>query len=243
VSIIGNEIEGGIRINQNDSLVFQSGCLQSSQVQNNLDQELQQSASQIARAINSDFLSLNKANASNVANLTSQLATFVKNTAIQNCANTVFSQQAVQVNAEVVLGGIVINQTAYLNGVGQCIANQAANTKITDAFEQSINQSATAKTESFLAPFLTAFLVILGLIALFLFLPSFFRGRETAPPQQPQAGGEIGQIAAETGASPSQILQAFGTQSGGEAAGAAGEAAGAAGNLENIAGEAAEIAA
>lgn len=205
-----------VTINQKESLALKEGCLQSEAATTQLDQALQAAASQTASAI-SQQLQLSTAKSKNVIKINAQMASEVKNRFVQNCSNQASEQQVTNIQAEgAEIGTLIINQTEYINDLVSCSTQGNVNDALKNNLKTSISQEATAKVENFFTPFFIALVVIVGIIALFLFLPTIFRGRETETraPAAAAAGGESGimKLEEEVGAA------------GGAGAGAGGEA-------------------
>lgn len=201
-----------VNISQTESIVLKEGCLQSEAATSQLDAALQAAASQTANAL-SQQLELSTAKSKNVIKINAQIATEIKNKFVQDCANTVKTTAIQNVNAEnATIGTLVIDQNSYINDLVSCSTSGKINETLKSNLEATISQEATAKVESFFAPFLIALAMIIGIIALFLFLPAIFRGRRSASPAPEKKEGGLEELllaeagensSTETGASTS----------------------------------------
>lgn len=188
VNLSGAKV-GEVIINQDESLILKEGCLQSEDATSKLDQALQAAASQTANAISQQY-QLSTSKSKNVIKINAQMATEIKNRFVQNCSVKSSDQQRTNVNArDAQIGTLIINQKEYIDDLVSCSTDGQINIDLKANLTSTISQEATAKVENFLTPVLIAIVVIVGIIALFLFLPAIFRGRETKAPAAAAAGG------------------------------------------------------
>lgn len=171
-----DKIQGSINISAENSLVLKEGCLQSEQASTQLDTALQATAAQTAQTIAQQF-SLDSAKAKNIIDINAKIASEIKNNFVQVCANQVSQdiRQSVNLSETEVAGSITLNAKNYQEAMVKCSATGTSINNLKQQLELQINQSAIAKVESFFLPFFIALMVIIGVIALFLFLPSFFK--------------------------------------------------------------------
>lgn len=171
-----DKIQGSINISAENSLVLKEGCLQSEQASTQLDAALQATAAQTAQTIAQQF-SLDSAKAKNIIDINAKIASEIKNNFVQVCANQVSQdiRQSVNLSDTEVAGSITLNAKNYQEAMVKCSATGTSINNLKQQLELQINQSAIAKVESFFLPFFIALMVIIGVIALFLFLPSFFK--------------------------------------------------------------------
>jgi len=166
-------------INQNESIVLKVGCLQSEEATTQLSQALQAAASQTATSI-AQQLELSSSDAKNVIKINAQMASSIKNEFVEKCVDEISEKQIVNIQVDdSEIGNLIVNQTEFLNDLVTCSTKGSVNQKLVDNMKFTISQQATAKIESFFTPFLIALAMIIGIIALFLFLPSIFKGRKT----------------------------------------------------------------
>jgi len=194
------DIRGSLTINAENYLVLKEGCLQSETASTQLDQALQATAAQTAQAIAQQF-ELDSAKAKNVIDINAQIASEVKNNFVQICANQVDQNivQNVKLSDDEIAGSVTINAKNYQESMVKCSTQGQAITDLKNQLIVQINQSATAKVENFLLPFLIALLVIVGFVALFLFLPRLFEKKKPEVVSAPTQGDSIANLLAEVG--------------------------------------------
>lgn len=192
------KIRDSLTLKAENYLVLKEGCLQSETASTQLDQALQATAAQTAQAIAQQF-ELNSAKAKNVIDINAQIASEVKNNFVQICANQVDQdiRQNVKLSDDEIAGSVTINAKNYQESMVKCSTQGQAITDLKDQLIVQINQSATAKVENFLLPFLIALLVIVGFIALFLFLPKLFEKKQ--PERNSNNDDSIANILANVG--------------------------------------------
>ena len=193
-----------LNITQDESIVLKVGCLQSEEATTQLSQALQAAASQTATSI-AQQLELSSADSKNVIKISAQMASSIKNEFVEKCVDEVSEKQVQNIKVQdSEIGTLVLKQSEFLNDLVTCSTKGSVNQKLVDDMKFSISQKATAKIESFFTPFLIALAMIIGIIALFLFLPSIFRGRKTEDNRNNSGGGgslgsELTQIEASVG--------------------------------------------
>lgn len=173
------KIGGDLTLTAENYLVLKEGCLQSETASTQLDQALQATAAQTAQAIAQQF-ELDSAKAKNVIDINAQIASEVKNRFVQLCANQVDQdiRQNIKLSEDEIAGSVTVNAKNYQESMVKCSTQGQAITDLKEQLIVQINQSASAKVENFLLPFLIALLVIVGFVALFLFLPRLFEKKQ-----------------------------------------------------------------
>ena len=202
ISLNNTDIGGDLRVNANNSLVLKEGCLQSEQASTQLDQALQSTASQTAQAIAQQFGFLSSAKAKNVIDINAQIASEIKNNFVQICANQTSQsiQQDIKLSDDQIGGSVIINAKNYQQELVECSTQGSTIQRLKDQLTIQISQQATAKVENFFMPFFIALLVVVGLIALFLFLPALFRKKEPArAPATASSGSSVSTLLADLG--------------------------------------------
>jgi len=188
IGITDSKLEN-LNITQNELIVLKEGCLQSEEATTQLSQALQAAASQTATAI-AQQLELSSADAKNVIKISANMASSIKNEFVEKCVDEISEKQVLDIKVQdSEIGNLVVKQTEFLNDLVTCSTKGLVNQKLVDDMKVSISQKATAKVESFFTPFLIALAMIIGIIALFLFLPSIFRGRKTEDNRNNSGGG------------------------------------------------------
>jgi len=188
-----------VTLSQTETILLKEGCLQSEAATSQLDAALQAAASQTANAI-SQQLDLSTSKSKNVIKINAQMATEIKNKFVQDCSNTVSTTAVQNVNAtNARIGTLVLDQKSYINDLVSCSTSGNINDSLRTNLEATISQEATSKIESYFAPFLIALAVIIGIIALFLFLPALFRGRSAASDRKNNDDGLEGAFLAAAG--------------------------------------------
>jgi len=172
VRISEGTIDGNLILDSENWLILKEGCIQSEQASTQLDQALQSAASQTASAIAQQF-ELNGAKAKNVIDINAQIASEIKNRFVQVCANESNQDidQLVELSDTTVEGSVTLNAKNYQQSLVDCSTQSEAIDNLRNQLVIQIEQNASAKVENFFAPFFIALLIIIGLIALFLFLP------------------------------------------------------------------------
>ena len=166
-------------INQDESIVLKVGCLQSEEATTQLSQALQAAASQTATSI-AQQLELSSSESKNVIKISANMASSIKNEFVEKCVDEISEKQVVNIQVEdSEIGNLILKQKDFLNDLVTCSTKGTVNQKLVNDMTVSITQKATAKIESFFTPFLIALAMIIGIIALFLFLPSIFKGRKS----------------------------------------------------------------
>lgn len=173
-------VGGNFVVNTENTLIVKQQCLQSIQAVTDLETSLQAAASQTAAAI-SQQLQLSSAKAKNVIDINAQIADEIKNVFVQNCSLQGFDLIAnnIKLNDDTIGGSVIINSKNYVDSVVSCSTNSSTIDNLKQKLVVQIQQEATAKVESFLLPFFIAIAIIIGIIALFLFLPALFRGSKS----------------------------------------------------------------
>ena len=195
-----------LNITQDELIVLKEGCLQSEEATTQLTQALQAAASQTATAI-AQQLELSSADAKNVIKISANMASSIKNEFIEKCVDEISEKQVLDIKVQdSEIGNLVVNQTEFLNDLVTCSTKGSVNQSLVDNMKVSISQKAAAKIENFFTPFLIALAMIIGIIALFLFLPSIFRGRKTEDNRNNSGGGgsfgsQLTQLEATVGSS------------------------------------------
>lgn len=200
VKISDGTITGNLVLDSENWLILKEGCLQSESASTQLDQALQATASQAAQAIAQQF-ELDSAKAKNVININAQIASEVKNRFVQVCSNESNQEinQLVELDKTTVDGNITLNAKNYQQSLVECSTQGQALTDLKNQLVVQINQSASAKVENFLMPFFIALLVIIGLIALFLFLPRLFEKKKPERAPIPAQGDSTANLLAALG--------------------------------------------
>lgn len=203
----GIDVGGDFTLNADNVLIVKEACLQSETAVNDLDQSLQAAASQAAAAI-SQQLELSSAKAKNVIDINAQIASSIKNEFVQNCSLQDFQEisQNVTLTDDTIGGSVIIDAKNYTDSLVSCSTQGSATDRLRQRLEIEIEQEATAKVENFFAPFFIALAIIIGIIALFLFIPMVFRGKKETPTQAPSDDGALGLLAAIGSESPPSTL-------------------------------------
>lgn len=172
VANIHNNTGGTINLNINWKQIawLDMKCIASNTFSNTIDNQLSQEAKQVANAVVQQFSLFEFADASNYVEMTMQASNTVKNTFNNSCITDVLQNQAFNYsdNNGTYLTG-TLNWTQTTQDVSQCIfKNQAINNIVND-MSQTVNQSATAKQENFLAAIISAILLVIIVVAIILF--------------------------------------------------------------------------
>nr|QBK92254.1 MAG: lipid membrane protein [Pithovirus LCPAC304] len=206
ILIQNTDIAGNLEIGAEQTLILKQDCLQSEKAETKLDSSLQAVASQTAQAI-AQQLELSGAKAKNVIKINAEIASSIKNWFVQNCSqeSSQLIAQNVTLTGDTIGGSVILQADNYTNNLIKCSTQGSATLSLKSSLETEISQSATAKVESFFGPFFMAILIIIGVIALFLFLPALFRGRTTVKqaPAAKQDDGALSLLAALGSESPS----------------------------------------
>ncbi len=216
-SIYQNVLADHVQVAENlvltaeQTLILKQDCMQSEKAVTQLDQSLQAVASQTAKSI-AQMVQLSAAKAKNVMKINAEIASSIKNRFVQHCSQE--SKQIISQNVTLLSstfgGSVIIQADNYAKDMISCSTTGSTIAALKASLISEITQNATAKVENLFGPFFIAIVVIVGIIALFLFLPSLFRGRTTA--KQAPAQQDDGALS---------LLAAFGS----EAPGAGGVAA------------------
>lgn len=201
-------VGGNLVLDNENTLIVKQQCLQSEKAVGDLDNTLQASASQLAASL-SQQLELSSSKAKNVIDINAQIASEIKNRFVQNCSLQGFNFIAndIKLNDDTIGGSIIINNKNYVDDVVNCSTQGSTMETLRNRLEVEIEQSAIAWVESFMLPIIIGIVLIIGLIALFLFLPALFGGKKQTPPQQSSDDGALSLLAAigeEGGATPSR---------------------------------------
>lgn len=158
----------------------------------NVIQSMQQEADQQAKAIQQQFAFGTEADAENIAKLTSELSTEVRNsikqvisTSISNIAN--ISLCASGSSSVTVTGALTVNQGLDL--FSQYVISSCMTTSASVQLQQTLKQSATAEIQSFLGPLalILVAVVVIGGIAVITMRPKDGGGSGgSAPPEDPR---------------------------------------------------------
>jgi hypothetical protein len=155
-------------------------CLQSEEATTQLNQALQASATQTAKSL-SQQLELSSAKSKDVIRLNALAATTIKNNFVQQCVSTETNQIRNNITVEnSIIGELIINSDQYIRDLVSCSTRGQQINDITEQITATIEQEAAATVENFFTPFLIALAIIIGIIALFLFLPAIFRKKQTS---------------------------------------------------------------
>jgi hypothetical protein len=194
-------------------------CISSTSIQNQVINDLTQSAKQQAEAINQQFGLLTFAEAISISSSYLTLANQM-NTAFYNSCVTEISNNNVSV---ISCGGstnmsVDINYDSTIQNTQNCVFNNSSVTNTANDIAQSISQVSRAKISNFLATifFAIALVIIASAIFLFLILLIMKAGKKqdmqiaTTPEKETTDKGEdVIALAAElTGRSPSQMASA-----------------------------------
>ena len=131
----------------------------SSQIQTQIESELQQQASALVGA-----LSLGSSDAENIINAVISLSQQITNTFLQNCTTASGNNFKVTLNSgtgSIYIG--YINDKQYIKSVQNCIQQVASTSDAASLIKQTIAQSATAQTEGIIDA-LTKLLLPLALV-------------------------------------------------------------------------------
>jgi len=191
IDITGLKTFGNVDISAKNMLMLKEGCLQSEQATNQLDQALQSAASQTATAIIQQLPSFSSAKSKNIYNINAQIASSIKNEFVQNCSNTIDSgiNQNIKISDSEIGGSLVVGAENYVSDLVSCSTKGDATNKLSQQLILQIQQEASAKVENFFLPFVIALALIIGIIALFLFLPALLGGRKPKTKQQQSGNG------------------------------------------------------
>ena len=147
-------------------------CAQDAQFQNTISQSLQEQVTQLAKSI-SQSLDFNPGSteSNNVLNLTTNLATVIQNTYVQNCIANPVQQQGYGVCNNTNFGNIIVSPTQgeFFTGTLNCVQTSAAVNNVKQTFIQQISQTAEATVESFLGPLLFILIICLLIFCVFTF--------------------------------------------------------------------------
>lgn len=147
----GNQVKiDKIDINQYAKL--DSKCVQTAQATTEISQDVINSISQKAESV-VESLSLGVADANNIINNSYSLSERIINAFTQNCSPKVNNSAQFQVCAKGTNNVIdvgYINATQGIDAISQCIFNSVSDSKAAQDIKQTIDQSATAKTEGLL---------------------------------------------------------------------------------------------
>lgn len=180
VSISGNV---GSVINVNNVSFTQSAqtysmCEQTGSFLTDIQQNISQNSDQVAKAIQSGFSILpGTSEADNIANLTTQIATEISNTYVNDCTFSTNQTQllniANNVNSNVNVDNVTFNQSMEV--VNTCISQNSTVTNLSQQIAQAVDQSAKSKSIGILG--IIAAVLVLGMIfialVVILLIPGF----------------------------------------------------------------------
>ena len=159
-------------INWSEVINMDISCTQSSTSQNSIDNSLQQTISQIAKAVGQAFsLTGNSASSQNNTKLWTDIGVTIKNVYNQKCKDILETSQGVSiknnVNEEVTIASL--NFSEQIDGMTQCIQNDESVSNVKNQIKQNIEQKAESIIESLLGPLFAILLIIIVIIAVILF--------------------------------------------------------------------------
>lgn len=156
----------------NQALSVDVTCIQRSTANNVIDQQLQEIARQTATAVNNNLNLTGTAEADNITNLTLNLATAIRNSAQQNCATKITTDQSFRVEC----GNIPTERPTVISGVNNrnagtiitnCLQTDVTVNNIKQTLYNIIDQTASSTVENSIT--LIAFVLIGFIIAYILF--------------------------------------------------------------------------
>jgi hypothetical protein len=158
-------------INFDQAVTVDVTCLESTEVDNLIMQNVAQVAKQMADAVNQQFGLTAGSFADNTADTFADLATDVSTTFTQTCKSLIGGNQSVlvddNVGSVISVGDINFNQT--VDEVINCVSTNISSTDLDQYADQLDDQSATATVENFLSGIITIIIIIIIVIMVVIF--------------------------------------------------------------------------
>ena len=147
-------------------------CTQTSTSQSSIDNSLQQTISQVAKAVAQAFsIPGNSAQSQNNTDLWTEIGTSIKNVYNQKCKNLLETTGDVRIvnntNEDVTFASLNFNQ--QIDGMVNCIQTDSTVSDVKNKIVQNIEQKAESIIESLLGPLFTILLIIIVVIGVILF--------------------------------------------------------------------------
>lgn len=167
ISVSGNV---GSSININNVSFTQSAetytmCEQTGSFLADIQQNISQNTDQVAQAIQAKFSILpNTTEANNIVNLTTQIATEISNTYVNDCTFSTSQAQLIDasnnVNSNINLNNVTFNQSMQI--VNECISQNSSVSDLSQQLSQAVRQKAKSETIGILG--IIAAVLIIGMI-------------------------------------------------------------------------------
>lgn len=220
----GNSISCDVSSNSTVTVTTDISCLASTSVENQIINNLTQSAKQQAEAINQQFALLSFSEAINVSNSYLTLANQMNTAFYNSCVTEITSNEVNVINCGSSTGLTVdLDYNNTIKDTQNCIFNNSSVTNTANNISQSIAQAARAKITNYISQiiFAIALVVVFAGIALFLILLIMKAGKKSEAPVVESGdkdttgqGDDVIALAAElTGKSPSQLTTSVPTTS------------------------------
>jgi hypothetical protein len=142
-------------------------CAQSDTVQNQINNDISETSSQIANAITQALsITPSESQANNVGTIITNLGTQISETFTQKCVLNLQNNQTLDIQnnagANLVIGSIDFEQD--VNNVIQCIQQDSAVNDLATQLKVAISQSATAKEDSLIGALVFILLILLVVV-------------------------------------------------------------------------------
>lgn len=152
-------------------------CVQNTSSDANIQNNIQQQASQLAQAVTQQF-GLGTAVASDMGKNTIELVNNIQSSFTENCATKIASGQTIKCvgSNNVEINGNVFDQS--FEGTRSCMQDTVSNNQADTAIKQIISQTAKAKEANFLSGIIggIALILILGIIFMLIYSGSDSKG-------------------------------------------------------------------
>lgn len=154
-------------INWSQVISLNDQCTQTSTTQNSISNSLEQTISQISKAVGQAFsIPGNSAQSENNTKLWTDIGTTITNTYNQKCKQLLINEQTVNIkdntDSKVIIGNLNWDQST--DAMISCIQNDESVTSVKNKIVQNIEQKATAVIEGLLSGLFTIILIIIVIV-------------------------------------------------------------------------------
>jgi len=192
----GTSIGCNVTVSANIETQVDMSCYASTDVQNNVSNDLSQAAKLQASAINQQFELLTYSDAINISNSYINLSNTMSTAFYNSCITDITTNQTNVIDCQGstdMTVDVSFDDTTQLSQ--NCVFNNSNVVNISNKIKQSVKASATAEIKNYIAGVITAIIGLLLIVGLVLFLlllvfKSTGGKKEPPPVQQGQGGGE-----------------------------------------------------
>lgn len=193
----GNSVNCNVTVSANIETQVDMSCYASTDVQNNVSNDLSQAAKLQAEAVNQQFALLTFSEAINMSNSYINLSNTMSTAFYNSCITDITTNQTNVIDCQGstdMTVDVSFDDTTRLSQ--DCVFNNSNVVNISNKIKQSVKAAATAEIQNYIAGVITAIiglLLIVGLVLFLLLLVFKSTGGKKEPPpveQQGQGGGE-----------------------------------------------------